>query len=102
VRAATDRRTRTLSGSLAMVLAALGVGLVCSNPSPSRISHSYFLPPFSQCGGLWAVAVAVRLPVSVLALIFSSCRRFRRFTIGRQGNVVTLFVFALVAAIAST
>lgn len=90
------------AGSLAMVLAALGVGLVLQQSlAVSNIALVFLTAVLASAVayGLWPSLFACF--VSVLAYNFFFLPPLYTFTIADRENVVTLFVFALVAAIAS-
>ncbi len=94
--------TRAYVASLAMVAAALGVGLLLQQYlAVSNIALVFLMAVLASAVtyGLWPSLFACF--VSVLAYNFFFLPPRYSFTIANQENVVALFVFALVAAIAS-
>jgi two-component system, OmpR family, sensor histidine kinase KdpD len=94
--------TRAYAGSFTMVLVALGVGLVLQQSlAVSNIALVFLTAILASAVtyGLWPSLFACF--VSVLAYNFFFLPPLYTFTIANRENVVTLFVFALVAVIAS-
>ena len=94
--------TRAYAGSLTMVLVALGIGLVLQQSlAVSNIALVFLTAVLASAVtyGLWPSLLACL--VSVLAYNFFFLPPLYTFTVADRENIVTLFVFALVAVIAS-